>query len=54
MSSLSIPALTTLELNIYYACEVAVSLLFKRIRNPEKPYENITINSVLVERDSVK
>jgi DNA-binding LacI/PurR family transcriptional regulator len=54
MSSLSIPALTTLELNIDYACEVAVSLLFKRIRNPEKPYENITINSVLVERDSVK
>jgi len=54
MSSLSIPALTTLELNIDYACEVAVSLLYKRIRNPEKPYENITINSVLVERDSVK
>lgn len=54
ISSLSIPALTTLELNIDYACEVAVSLLFKRIRNPEKPYENITINSVLVERDSVK
>lgn len=54
MSSLSIPALTTLELNIDYACETAVNLLFKRIRNPEKPYENITINSVLVERDSVK
>ncbi|WP_160688032.1 LacI family DNA-binding transcriptional regulator [Clostridium sp. C2-6-12] len=54
MSSLSIPALTTLELNIDYACEVAVELLFKRIKNPEKPFENITINSVLVERDSVK
>ncbi|MDR3594974.1 LacI family DNA-binding transcriptional regulator [Clostridium sp.] len=54
MSSLSIPALTTLELNIDYACEVAVSLLLKGIGNPHKPYENITINSVLVERDSVK
>lgn len=54
MSSLSIPALTTLELNIDYACETAVFLLLKRIKNPNKPYENITINSVLVERDSVK
>ena len=51
MSSLSIPALTTLELNIDYACDTAVALLLKRIRNPYKPYENITINSVLVERD---
>lgn len=54
MSSLSIPALSTLELNIDYSCEVAVSLILKRIRNPQKPYENITINSVLVERESVK
>jgi len=53
MSSLSIPALTTLELNIDYSCEVAVELLLKRISKPDKPYENITINSVLVERDSV-
>ncbi|OOM78102.1 catabolite control protein A [Clostridium sp. BL-8] len=54
MSSLSIPALSTLELNIDYACEIAVSLLLKRIANTEKPYENITINSVLIERESVK
>ena len=54
MSSLSIPALTTLELNIDYACEVAVELLLKRINKPHKPYENITINSILVERDSIK
>lgn len=54
MSLLSIPALTTLELNIDYSCEVAVELLFKRVNKPDKPYENITINSVLVERDSVK
>lgn len=54
ISSLSIPALTTLELNIDYACEMAVELLLKRINKPDKPYENITINSILIERDSVK
>lgn len=54
MSLVSIPALTTLELNIEYACETAVALLLKRIRKPQKPYENITINSVLIERDSVR
>ena len=54
ISSLIIPALTTLEPNIEYACEVAVTLLLKRINSPSKPYENITINSVLVERDSVR
>lgn len=54
MSSLSIPGLTTLDLNIDYSCEEAVSLLLKRISNPNKPYESITINSTLIERDSVK
>lgn len=54
MSSLFMPAITTLELNIDYSCEVAVALLLKRIHKPDKPYENITINSILVERDSIK
>ncbi|WP_407305595.1 LacI family DNA-binding transcriptional regulator [Desulfosporosinus sp. SB140] len=54
MASLSIPALTTLELYIDYACECVVELLLKRIEEPDKPYENILINSTLVERDSVK
>ena len=54
ISSLFIPALTTLELNIEYACESAVALLLKRINKPNKPYENISINSILVERDSIK
>ena len=54
MSSLYIPALTTLELNIEYACESAIDLLLKRINRPDKPYENIMINSALIERDSVK
>lgn len=54
ISQLSMPALTTLDLNIMYACETAVALLFKRINFPNKPSENITINSHLIERDSVK
>ena len=54
ISALSIPSLTTLDMNIDYACEVAVELLLKRINNSSKPYENIAINSVLVERDSIK
>jgi DNA-binding LacI/PurR family transcriptional regulator len=54
MSSLFIPALTTLELNIDYACEAAVALLLRRINIPHKPFESITINSVLIERDSIK
>jgi LacI family transcriptional regulator len=54
MASLSIPALTTLELYINYACERAVELLLKRIEEPDKPFENILINNTLVERDSVK
>jgi LacI family transcriptional regulator len=54
MAALTIPALTTLNHNIEYACEAAVALLLKRINNPSKPYENITVNSTLVERSSVK
>lgn len=54
MSTLSIPALTTMDLNIEYSCEAAVTLLVKRINNPTKPYENVTINCNLIERDSVK
>lgn len=54
MSSLSIPALTTMELNIQYACRCVVDLLIKRINNPNKPYENISITSLLVGRNSVK
>lgn len=54
LSSLSIPPLTTLDLNIEYSCEVAVDLLVKRINNESKPFENININSTLIERGSVK
>lgn len=54
MASLTQPALTTLDLNIEYSCEIAVELILKRINNPDKPYESITINSTLISRESVK
>lgn len=54
MSSLTIPALTTIDLNIEYSCKAAVELLLKSINSPEKPFETILINSALVERDSVR
>ncbi len=54
MSALCIPALTTLELYIDYACESTVGLLLKRLGNSDKPYESILINSTLIERDSVR
>lgn len=54
MASLTLPALTTLDLNIEYSCEIAVELLLKRINNPYKPCESITINSTLISRESVK
>lgn len=53
MSTLSIPALTTMDLNISYSCNCVVDLLIKRINNPEKPQESIIINSNLIERNSV-
>lgn len=54
MSELSIPPLTTLDLNIDYACEVVVSTLMKRINCPDKPYENIAILTKFIIRDSVR
>jgi len=54
MSQLSIPALTTMDLNIDYACECTVELLLRRIEKPDKPFENILINGTFVERNSVR
>jgi len=54
MASLMLPPLTTLDLNIEYSCEIAVELILKRISNPDKPCESITINSTLIPRESVK
>lgn len=54
VSAISIPALTTIDINIEYSCKSVIDLLIKRINNPNKPYENITVNGFLVERASVK
>lgn len=54
ISALSIPSLTSIDLNIEYSCKTAVDLLLKKINNPYKPQENIRIYTTLVERDSVK
>lgn len=53
MGTLCFPSLTTLDLNIEYSCEVTVNLLLKKISNPNKPNESISINSRLIERESV-
>lgn len=54
VSAFSLPALTTMDLNIEYSCQTVVSTLLKRIFDPLKPAENIAILSTLVERESVK
>ncbi|WP_202903656.1 LacI family DNA-binding transcriptional regulator [Paenibacillus graminis] len=54
VSAYSLPALTTMDLNIEYSCRTVVSTLLKRIAEPGKPAENIAILSTLVERESVR
>lgn len=54
MSSISSPALTTIELNLKYSCEAAVRLLLSRIKNPDKPFELISVTGSIIEKDSVK
>jgi LacI family transcriptional regulator len=54
MANLAIPALTTMDLNIEYLCEVAVETLLQRMNRPDQPYRTIGILSRLVERDSVQ
>lgn len=54
MSSLCIPALTTMELHIGYACKSAAALLQRRLAMPDKPVETIQINSSIIERDSAR
>jgi LacI family transcriptional regulator len=54
MSSISIPALTTFDLNIDYAAETAVRLLMNRISDRDRPYRVTYIDTKLVERQSVR
>lgn len=53
MSSLSIPALTTFDLNIEYFTEVAVRLGLNRMNDWDRPYRSTYIDTFLVERNSV-
>lgn len=54
VSAFSLPALTTMDLNIDYSCRTVVATLLKRIAEPGKPAENIAILGTLAERDSVR
>ncbi|MCH3916600.1 MAG: LacI family transcriptional regulator [Spirochaetia bacterium] len=54
MSSFCIPALTTMGLHIDFACKTSVSLLRKRLDEPNKPAEHILIDSSFIERNSVR
>jgi LacI family transcriptional regulator len=54
VSAFSLPALTTMDLNIEYSCRTVVATLLGRIAEPGKPGVNIAILSTLVERDSVR
>ncbi|MEQ8154087.1 MAG: LacI family DNA-binding transcriptional regulator [Clostridiaceae bacterium] len=54
ISILCTPSLTTLDLNIEYACESVVDTLLKRIQTPDKPCETIAVLSKLIERESVR
>ncbi len=53
-ATLSLTPLTTLDLNIEYCCELAVTTLIKRMERCDKPFESIEVISRLIERDSVK
>lgn len=54
VSAYSLPALTTMDLNIEYSCHTVVATLLKRVADPLKPAENIAVLSTLVERESVR
>ena len=54
MSSLTIPSLTTFDLNLDYACYVTVNTLARRIEQPETPEMSIFITPDFVERKSVQ
>lgn len=54
MSSITIPALTTFEVNIPHVCEVAVTTLIDQINEKTKVCRTIYVDSFLVERDSVR
>lgn len=54
ISELLYPGLTTIDVPKQTMGQRAMEQLLSRIKNPEAPYENIVINTTLVERNSVK
>ena len=54
VANMSIPSLTTFDLNIDYACEQAVRLVLNRIDDKDRPHRTIYIDTFLIERQSVK
>lgn len=54
MAQIAIPALTTFDLNIEFACEVAVNTLLNHIMAEHNPSCTTYIDGFLVERDSVR
>lgn len=54
ISSLCIPALTTLDPEIDYACASAVKLIQKRMADPLKPVETVLVRPTAIKRDSVR
>lgn len=54
ISSMSIPELTTFDLNIQYACETAVRILLDKSSDKPEPFSTVYIDTTLVERQSVK
>lgn len=53
-ASISIPALTTFDVNISHTCEIAVDTIFNQIKSEQKPCCTINVDAFLVERDSVQ
>jgi DNA-binding LacI/PurR family transcriptional regulator len=54
ISELLYPGLTTVDVPKQAMGERAVEMLIERIKNPDKPYESICLNTQLIVRDSVK
>ncbi len=53
-SSMSIPAITTFDVNITTVCELAVNTLLNQIRGKTEVVQTIYVDATLVERDSVQ
>ena len=54
VATLAIPSLTTFNLNVEYACEIAVNTVLNRVNRADAPRISIYVDSIMVLRDSVK